>query len=188
MIGAKRIVALIPARGGSKGVPGKNVRALGGRPLIEYTIETAFAVEGIDRVAVTTDDKKIRDVAAKAGAVVIDRPPELATAEASTEVALLHALAALEVKGERFDYVAVLEPTTPFRTAAGVRGALEAIVAKGAESLLSVVESREVQGWVGGGFFRPLMPGEPRRRQDRRLASACLHLQMLPVWGLRLAR
>ena len=108
MIDEKRFLAVIPARGGSSGVPGKNIRPLAGRPLIAYTIDQAGAVLELDSVVVSTDDAVIHETAKALGSKVIARPAELATAEAQTEGALLHALDVMAQVGETFDYVVVL--------------------------------------------------------------------------------
>ncbi len=168
MIAGRRILAVIPARGGSKGVPRKNVLPLAGKPLVCHAIETALTVDGLDAVIVSTDDDEIRVASEAAGARVVDRPGELATADASTEAAVLHALDALENRGEVFDIVAVLEPTSPFRSATTIAAAVEALIERQGESLLAVKETREVVGTLDDGVFRPLVPDEPRRRQERR--------------------
>ena len=168
MINAKRFIAVIPARGGSKGVPGKNIKLLAGRPLIAHTIDQASSVPELDRVVVSTDDREIRATALALGTEVIDRPADLATAEARTETALLHALDALAKRGEQFDYIVVLEPTSPFRSPDLIRESLRRIMATNAESLLAVHAVHEITGTIDdGGYFRPFVPGQPRRRQDR---------------------
>ncbi|WP_353816451.1 cytidylyltransferase domain-containing protein [Agromyces sp. SYSU T00266] len=93
--GAARAVAIIPARGGSRGLPGKNVARVGGVPLVARAVHAALAADRIGRVVVTTDDAEIADAARGAGAEVVTRPPELANATASSESALLHAIDAL---------------------------------------------------------------------------------------------
>ena len=95
-----RATAIIPARGGSVGLPGKNLARVGGVPLIARAVRAALAAERIDRVVVTTDDDAIADAARVAGATVVDRPAELAGSTASSESALLHALDELDLRGE----------------------------------------------------------------------------------------
>lgn len=168
MIKAKRFLAVIPARGGSAGVPGKNIKLLAGKPLIAYTIDQANAVPELDSVVVSTDDATIREAAQALGAKVIDRPAEYATAEARTEGALLHALDMLELAGETFDYIVVLEPTSPFRSPELVRESLRRIVDTDADSLLAVRAIHEITGVIDDeGYFRAFVPGQARRRQDR---------------------
>lgn len=117
MIESRRILALITARGGSKGVPGKNTRLLGGKPLIAHTIEAALASQFIDRVMVSTDSEDIASVSRKSGAdVPFLRPPELAGDLARQEDAILHAMRWCEDNGDAYDVILVLTPTTPLRT------------------------------------------------------------------------
>jgi CMP-N,N'-diacetyllegionaminic acid synthase len=113
----QRVIAIIPARGGSQGLPGKNIRDLCGKPLIAWSIETALRSKLIDEVLVTTDDATIADVAKRHGASVpFMRPPALATSTSPTISAVEHALAYYrEKRGEQFGYTALLEPTSPLR-------------------------------------------------------------------------
>ena len=167
MIDGKRILAVIPARGGSVGVPDKNIRDLGGKALLAHAVGPARAVSEIDRLVVSTDSRKIKAVAESLDVSVIDRPAALATAEARTEGALLHALDTLEEAGEEFNYVVVLEPTSPFRSDATIRNSLQKIIEAGAPSLLALKETRNVVGTLENGFFEPWVKNESRRRQDR---------------------
>ena len=168
MIDAKQFLAVIPARGGSKGVPGKNIKPLAGRPLIAYTLDQAKDVPELDRIVVSTDDAAIREAVTALGGEVIDRPAELATAEARTEDALLHALDVLGDAGQVFDYVVVLEPTSPFRSPDLIHESLKKIVDADAKSLLAVHSVHEITGLVDdAGYFRAYVPGQPRRRQER---------------------
>lgn len=107
--------AIIPARGGSKGLPRKNVADLGGRPLIAWTIEAAKRSSSIGRVFVSTDDEEIADVSARCGAVVIARPDHLATDESRSEDVVLHALDVLDEDGNAPSHFALLQPTSPLR-------------------------------------------------------------------------
>ncbi len=161
------VLAVIPARGGSKGVPGKNLRELGGKELIRWTIEAAIATTGIDRTLVTTDDETIARVARGAGAEVIDRPAELATDDAPTIDAVLHAIAGLPDES----IVILLQPTTPLRTAADIDGALAMFAAGGGDTLVSVcaVEHPPHLSFViEDGHLEPLFgrPAFDLRRQD----------------------
>lgn len=162
----RRFLAVIPARGGSRGIPGKNIALLGGRPLLAHTMDHAAGVAEFDRIVVSTDDAAIAAVAEATGVSVIRRPAELSTDTASTELALLHALDTLAAQGEPpFDYVAVLEPTAPFRRVETVRAAIHDIVARNAISLLTVCAVHESMGRLEDGMFRPFQ--KARRRQDR---------------------
>lgn len=134
-----RVLGVIPARGGSRGLPGKNLRPLGGRPLIAYSIDAGLNAK-LDRLVVSTDDAAIAAVAVDAGAdVPFTRPAELATDEAGPIGVLLHALAELEGAGDTpYDAVAMLQPTTPLRTPADIVGSVELLAATGADSVISV--------------------------------------------------
>lgn len=162
-----RILGVIPARGGSKGVPRKNIRPLAGEPLIGHSLRSAGQVAEIDLLVVSTDDAEIGGVARKYGVRVIDRPTELAADNSSTEAALLHALDVLEVEGQHFDVILVLEPTSPLRSAHTILNAIVTCVEGSAPSVLAVRETRENIGFVRDGLFCPVVPGAPRRRQDR---------------------
>ena len=166
MIGGQRVLAVIPARGGSVSVPRKNIKPLGGRPLLAYTIEQAQGVSELDLTVVSTDDREIAAVAETHGVRVVDRPAALASNDAPTEWALQHALDALAAE-QAFDLVVVLEPTSPFRTAATIRTCLERIAGSDAPALLTVCPTYQSLGRVENGRFHRLDPAAPRRRQER---------------------
>lgn len=117
MINGKSILAIIPARGGSKGLPGKNIRPLCGKPLIAWSIEAGLACPYIDEIMVTTDSEEIADVARQFGASVpFLRPAELASDTATTFDAVQHVINYYASKrGQQFDYIVLLEPTSPLR-------------------------------------------------------------------------
>ncbi|MEO5922172.1 MAG: acylneuraminate cytidylyltransferase [Pseudolysinimonas sp.] len=120
-------VVVIPARGGSKGVPGKNLRRVGGIPLIARSITSALAATGVDRVVVSTDDSEIAAVAREWGAAVVDRPRELSGDEASSESAVLHALGVLESSGLHVGVVVLMQATSPFIDAADLDVGIERV-------------------------------------------------------------
>lgn len=121
-----KTVALIPARAGSKGVPGKNIKILGGKPLIAWTIEAALNTPNIDRTFVTTEDEGYAEVAKKYGAEVLMRPPELAVDTGpETDEALLFALRQLQYAGNFPETLVLLQPTSPFRGWRDIERALE---------------------------------------------------------------
>ncbi|HIF59709.1 MAG TPA: acylneuraminate cytidylyltransferase family protein, partial [Rhodospirillales bacterium] len=121
-----RILALITARGGSKRIPGKNIRPLGGKPLIVWSINVAKDIAGIVDILVSTDDKNILEIAKSAGALVPwSRPPELATDTASSVDVCLHALAWYEKEIGRIDGLMLLQPTSPFRSRKSVLRGIE---------------------------------------------------------------
>lgn len=140
-----RTLYLIPARGGSKGLPGKNLRPLLGRPLIAWTINTALqaAERNPGRVVVSTDDAAIAEAARANGAEVpFMRPAELAGDTSSSMDVVLHALKWFADQGERFDLVCMLEATSPQRTADDVSNAMDLLLkTEGAESIVGVCRS-----------------------------------------------
>ena len=127
MLNGERIVAVIPARGGSKSVPGKNIRPLGGKPLLAWSIEVARQVNEIDRIIVSTDDPQIASVGRGHGAEVYMRPSHLATDEALVIDALKDLLQTLSTEQEIPEWVILLEPTCPLRTAGDVRDCLNLV-------------------------------------------------------------
>ncbi len=162
----KRFLGVIPARGGSVGVPKKNVRPLGGKPLVVHTFEQANQVLELDQVVLSTDSEDIAATGRAYGVKVVIRPPELATSEARTEPAILHALDALDDEAP-FDYIVLLEPTSPFRTAKTISNCIQTIAEKGGVSLVTVRETRASLGNLMDGRFQLLNPDAPRRRQER---------------------
>jgi CMP-N-acetylneuraminic acid synthetase len=136
-----KILGLIPARGGSKGVPGKNIKLLGGKPLIQYTSDIALQSSLLTKVIVSTDDVAIISVAENIGLEVpFIRPNNLADDKSPTLPVILHALEYLESKGEYFDAVCLLQVTSPFRTLQFLDEAIQQFINKGSDSLLSVLE------------------------------------------------
>ncbi|MGE0791458.1 MAG: HAD hydrolase family protein [Sandaracinaceae bacterium] len=136
------VLTIIPARGGSVGVPRKNVRLLGGRPLVAWSIEQAIATPSVTRVVVSTDDVEIASVSRRFGAEVVERPAELATATASSESALAHCLETLRAReGYAPDLVVFLQATSPFRQPGDIQAAIETLVREDADSLFSACPS-----------------------------------------------
>lgn len=141
MTAAPLVCALIPARGGSKGIPRKNIRPLAGRPLVVHSIEAAREAPGMDRVFVSTDDREIAAVSEAHGAEVVWRPPELSGDTASSESALVHALDDLrEREGYEPDLVVFLQATSPLRRPGDVQRAIDLLVENGADSLFSAYQ------------------------------------------------
>lgn len=143
------VLGVIPARGGSKGIPAKNIRPLCGRPLIAYTIEAALNAATLARVVVSTDSLEIAAVARAAGVEVpFMRPADLATDAALSLPVMQHATREMErIAAQRFDVIVMLQPTTPLRTAADIDASVNRLVESGADSVISVVD-------VGG--YHPL--------------------------------
>ena len=122
------VVAVIPARGGSKGVPGKNVAAVGGIPLVARAVKACRAASSVTSVVVSTDDDAIAGVARQAGAIVVTRPADLAGDTASSESAVVHALDVLYgKKAAELDVVVMVQCTSPFLTAAEIDGVVDAV-------------------------------------------------------------
>jgi D-3-phosphoglycerate dehydrogenase / 2-oxoglutarate reductase len=136
-----RILGVIPARGGSKTIPRKNVKLLLGRPLIAYTIIPAKQSKLLTRVIVSSDDKEIIAVSKKYGAdVPFVRPKDLATDLALATDVIRHAVIEIErQEGKKYDYVVMLQPTTPLRNSSDIDGALGKLINSGADSIISVV-------------------------------------------------
>lgn len=135
------ILAVIPARGGSKGVPGKNKKLLNGKPLIQYSIDAALQSKHISEVVVTTDDEEIIAIAKSLGAnVPFERPKHLAEDATPTLPVIQHAVSHFETQGKHFDAICLLQPTSPFRPKGFLDEALETFQEKGTDSLVSVLE------------------------------------------------
>ena len=133
------VIAVIPARGGSKGIPKKNVKPLGGKPLIAHTIEAAKAATTVQRVIVSTDDPAIGQVSREWGAEVIWRPAEIAGDSASSEAALLHVLECIQAtEGALPDLLVFLQCTSPFTAAEDIDGTVNALIQQGAQSAVAV--------------------------------------------------
>ena len=128
-------LAIIPARGGSKGIPKKNIVPLGGKPMIAYSIEAALQSKYIDHTIVSTDDEKIAQISSNYGANVIMRPPELAKDTSVTIDVLLHVIKALETE---YDFLVLLQPTSPLRLSKHIDEAIELFQSNGNKSLVSV--------------------------------------------------
>ncbi|MFA4991100.1 MAG: acylneuraminate cytidylyltransferase family protein [Candidatus Omnitrophota bacterium] len=144
----KTILALIPARGGSKRLRGKNIRSLNGKPLIAWTVEEAMKSGYVDNVAVSTDDRKIAAVSrARGAAVPFLRPARLATDSASGMDVLLHAVDWFEKKGKRYDLILLLQPTSPLRTRADIDNAIRLLFSKKAGAIVSVYKSGHKPYW-----------------------------------------
>ena len=169
-----KVLGIIPARGGSKGIPGKNIRPLGGRPLLAWTAEAALAARRLSRVVLTTDDERIAEIGRGCGLEVpFLRPAELALDDTPTLPVLQHAVAELEKAGDWFDAVCLLQPTSPFRRAGDIDGCIE-LLETGLDAVVSVlpVPSEHNPHWVyfrdADGLLR-LATGEdqpiPRRQE-----------------------
>lgn len=138
-----RILGVIPARGGSKGIPRKNIQPLGGKPLLAWTIEAARSARGLTRTILSTDDPAIAEAGRSFGVdVPFLRPAELATDRALAIPVVQHALQAVEgeERGVPYDAVMMLQPTTPFRTPGDIDQAISLLETTGADSVISVTD------------------------------------------------
>ena len=135
-----RVLAIIPARGGSKGVPGKNIKLLGGKPLLQYTVERANESHLLTRCVLSSEDASIIATAEALGLEVpFIRPATLASDQAKSIAVVQHAVAYFEAKGEFFDAVCLLQPTSPFREKGFIDAAIEKFIQTGVDTLLSVL-------------------------------------------------
>jgi CMP-N-acetylneuraminic acid synthetase len=144
------IIAIIPARGGSKGLPGKNILPLHGKPLIAWSIEAALAVDEISHVIVTTDDEEIAQVSRDYGTEVpFMRPSELATDTASGVDVVVHALKASQAHyEEEFDWVLLLQPTSPLRTSEDTRMAIQMTKVGDVDAVIGLREISDPPQWM----------------------------------------
>lgn len=144
------MLAVIPARGGSKGVPHKNIKDLAGKPLIAYTIEAALNSNVFEKVIVSTDNKEIAEISKKCGAEVpFIRPDDISGDLISSDDVILHALDYFKRNGEEFDYVCKLQPTSPLRTAEHIRDAYRLLKEQDADFVVSVCECEHSPLWSG---------------------------------------
>jgi N-acylneuraminate cytidylyltransferase len=145
MFKSKKILAIIPARGGSKGVPRKNIKSAGGKPLIAWMIEAAKTSRHIDRLILSSDDKQIISVARKYGCEVpFVRPSDLARDDSSASDVVLHALN--EMSG--YDYVMLLQPTSPLTATEDIDGCIESCINFSAKATVSVTEPGKSPYWM----------------------------------------
>lgn len=143
------VIAIIPARGGSIGVPRKNVRSVGGVPLVGRAVVAARDAQSIDDVFVSTDDDVIASVATEFGAKIIRRPDHLASATSSSESALHHALGVFEDTGIQATYLVMLQCTSPFTTGIQIDCVVNALLASNARAAFSVVHDHGFLWRVG---------------------------------------
>lgn len=171
-------IAIIPARGGSKGIPGKNLALCGGKPLLQWTAEAALGSACFERVFLSTDESEIRAMGICLGLEAPNlRPPELARDDTPMLPVIRHVLADAEKSGLKVDGVALLQPTSPLRTAVHIRHALTRFKSQNVDALVSVVEVPHafnplsvLRREEGTGIVSPAFPsdsGTILRRQDK---------------------
>ncbi len=170
-----RVLGLIPARGGSKGIPRKNIRELAGRPLLAYTAEAALAAGCLDRVVLSTEDEAIARIA---GGLQLEvpclRPEHLARDETPTLPVVQHMVEVLEGAGDHFQAICLLQPTNPLRSAETIRRCVELLFSSGADAVVTVlpVPAEHHPHWVylqgeeGDLSLSTGAAAPPPRRQD----------------------
>lgn len=169
-MGDQRVVAIIPVRGGSRGIPRKNARLLAGRPLLVYGIEAAQKSLLIDEVYVSTDDPELAELARRSNARVLDRPWQLAEANVGLDEVIHDAVRTLEAQGERCDYVVTLQATSPLIRPQTLDAAVSKCMRDGYETVLTVYNDPHLTwGSNGNGHVVPLY----EQRVNRQLLPAC---------------
>ncbi len=155
------MLGVIPARGGSKGIPRKNIRVLAGKPLLQYSVEAAKHSRLLDRLVVSTEDAEIAEMAESLGVEVVNRPSSLAGDDVPMWPVVQHALDAAEDE-EQFDAVFTLQVTTPLRTGADIDDAIRLLQTSGADSVIGVVRVLDSH------------PARAKRIEDGRLRDFCV--------------
>ena len=170
----KNVLAIIPARGGSKGMPGKNIRMFAGKPLIAHSIAAALQCPLIGRTVVSTDDDEIAEVAQAHGAQVIKRPDELAADTSLVIDAIKHAVLKVEEAGEDVDIVLLLEPTSPFRRAEDLEKCVQVLLDDKADSVATFTDAHvspnrlwRVSEDTVEPYIEGAVPWLPRQKQPK---------------------
>jgi N-acylneuraminate cytidylyltransferase len=172
---ARKTLAVIAARGGSKGIPHKNLLDLCGKPLIAWTVEQARAARGVDVVAVSSDSDKILAAAEAAGAVGVRRPDDISGDLASSESAWLHALDATDQRMGRFERIVALQATSPIREPGDIESALATFDRDHLDSLLSVCEVEDYFNWrIGASGPEPINYDYRNRRMRQQIEKRYL--------------
>ncbi len=149
MYKGKKILGIIPARGGSKGVPRKNIREICGKPVIAWTIESALQSKYLDKTVVSTDDEEIASISLKYGALVpFVRPVELAGDKTPMVDVILHTTDFFRKKHELFDIIVLLQPTSPLRAVEDIDNSIEEMFVKDAQAIISVCDTGYPPSWV----------------------------------------
>jgi CMP-N,N'-diacetyllegionaminic acid synthase len=174
MIKNNRVIAVIPARAGSKAVKDKNIHPLGGKPLIAWPIEVARNCPEIDRIIVSTDGAEIAAVASQWGAEVYERPAKLASDESVVIDTLRDLIAQLRDEGEKAVYMLLLEATSPFRTASDIQTCLKLLVANDLDSVATFTEASlppekawRIEGGVPVSYLDGADPWLPRQKTGK---------------------
>ena len=166
MIDGQWVLALIPARSGSKGLPGKNMLSIGGAPLVAWTIRSALNSQIVDQVVVSSDSQEVLDLAAHLGAMPLERPSDLATDSALASAVIRHGIEGRE----DCDVVVYLQPTSPLRTSTHIDEALRLLEAGTVEAVVSVCETRVSPELMyrtdASGHLEPIVAPREERRQN----------------------
>jgi CMP-N-acetylneuraminic acid synthetase len=172
MISAPQILALIPARGGSKSVPHKNIKLLAGKPLIQHSIEFSLASKRINRTVVSTDDPQIAAISERCGVEVIPRPAELATDQSLVIDAIRYTVDELERQGSHFDSIVLLEPTSPVRRMAFLEQCIDALEVPDVDCATTFCEAevspnrlRRIENGWAEPYLAGAIPWLPRQQQ-----------------------
>jgi N-acylneuraminate cytidylyltransferase len=172
---SKPTLAVVAARGGSKGIPNKNLIDICGKPLLAWTVMQAVAARGVDAVAVSSDSDAILAVAEAAGAIGVRRPDDISGDFASSESAWLHALGAVEADRGPFERVVALQATSPIREASDIEQALEIFDRDSLDSLLSVCEVEDYFNWrIGATGPEPINYDFNNRRMRQQIEKRYL--------------
>lgn len=185
-----RVLGIVPARGGSKSIPRKNIVPLRGKPLLAYTAETALAAQNLTRVVLSTDDEEIAAVGRDYGLdVPFMRPPELARDDTTTLLVLQDVARRLEAEGESYDAIFILQPTNPLRQVEDIDGAIELLATTGADSVIGFTDVGErhparmkfldAQGRITNPPFAESFDGQPRQ------ALPAMYLREGSVYAIR---
>lgn len=171
MYDKSRIIGIIPARGGSKGIPKKNIKKLNGKPLIAYTINAALNSKYIDDTIVSTDDDKIAEISLEYGASVpFFRPAEISTDKSKTIETIIYTLDKMKKMGKQYDVLVILQPTSPLRDTMDINHAIEHFFESGCEGMASVSSVRDhpvlIRRIRNGKLERLLPQNSTCRRQD----------------------
>jgi CMP-N-acetylneuraminic acid synthetase len=187
-----RVLALITARGGSKSIPKKNIKELQGKPLIAYTIEAAKRAKLLTRTIVSTDSEEIATIARTYGAdVPFLRPADISGDKSTSLEAAQHALEFLKARGEEYDYLLILQPTSPLRTATDIDACIRVALETGADSVMGMVELpdfslKKLKRVDSDGRITPLLADEGKhsgmRQEGEKVykRNAALYLTRVP--------
>lgn len=171
MIETKRVLAVIPVRGGSKGIPRKNARLMNGKPLVSYSIETCLKSKYIDCVYVSTDDEELRELAFRYGAKVMERSPELAGDAVGLDVVIVKTTPLIEQReGVRFDYVVSVQATSPLIRSSSIDAGIRMIFESGSDTVVSVINDNHLSWKFVEGIAKP----NYEQRLNRQLLPAHL--------------